>query len=632
MRYRFFEERAGGLLLHGFAITIIIVIISLVYLHFNSMPKGSTWLEAEDFSFSKETWIVLGDVNFSGSRGLMTGKTDAPASVSFKTAEDGEQHIWIKYFGNHGPHDLALWRRAYTNSFKYIDLFGSTEPLELAVQIDDGPSVIVKQEGRHRYRWAQIPANLKAGEHTISFAKAGSSEGGVNIDGILITTDKGFIPGQFEMLPRQMSEFFAPMLIIGFPVAVWLYVRKERGRKCKAHMYMFYSILLSSILSVMWIDTDGGFWIWLTQTKEFTLASIYTQGDALHHRYVYPPPIAALLIGLRTVFSLFGTMDGITPLSLLLSKIIVIPFVIGTGVLLYKLEGNRGVFLWAFNSILIFTVAANSMYFGLAFLLLLCLYFVKKEAFYTASFVFGLAMAYMSAAALLLPPFLFHLRNFGFKQIVLMTLLAIAPGFLILIPYQIIDPAGLNLRVMGAGIATWMSMHLGLKLGGVGVTALLYGVLLSWLWLKKPELDYGSLSATFALSSLIYLNIGAPYFLAWTVAFQPFIIIWACRLRQEVFYSLYITALITWGSFFVNTGGADDRAGETGFFPYYVFYTWPFDIYQLVSIFYKKINYFSRVDLETLSHSISAGLSIVMLLMIAQRLGNEYVSAERTDA
>ncbi|MEK7678650.1 MAG: hypothetical protein AAB356_00515, partial [Deltaproteobacteria bacterium] len=142
--------------------------------------------------------------------------------------------------------------------------------------------------------------------------------------------------------------------------------------------------------------------------------------------------------------------------------------------------------------------------------------------------------------------------------------------------------------------------------------------------------DYLSVTGVFALTVLLYLNIGAPYFLAWAVAFQPLIIIWACRLGKETFYSLYVTALMVWGSFFVNTGGANDRAGETGFFPFYVFYTWPFDAYAFLRTFYGKVDFFSQYDLEAMAHSISAGISLVLFALIlvsfnrhGEKAGNE---------
>jgi len=394
-----------------------------------------------------------------------------------------------------------------------------------------------------------------------------------------------------------------------------------RGPGPKGSSMLLYSIFLSSVLSVMWIDTDGAFWIWLTQSGDFNLSTIYSSGEALHHRYVYPPPVAAMLIALRPVFALFGAMDGITPSALLVSKLAVIPFVAGTGALLYAIAGSGALLIWALNSFVIFTVAANSMYFGLAFIFTLALYFAKKERYLLSAFSLGLSLSYMSAAALLVPPFLILSRSLGdYKKSVLMAALAVLPSFLIFLPYSIIDPAHLNSRVMGAGIATWMNMHLGLRVGDVGLTTLLYAALLAFLWVRKPEFNSANIASSSAMASLIYLNVGAPYFLLWSVAFQPFIIAWAVEKGEEFFYSLYVTALMAWASFYMNTGGAGDRAGETGFFPNYVFYTWPFDVYTLIRRVYGRADYFPRPELSSLIHSASAGVSLILLFMMARGL------------
>lgn len=602
-----------GLLLHILVLAALVSVLLTVYAL--SKPRGPSWIEAEDFKTEGWGWAYLEDVNFSKSRGLMSSEAGLVARAVFEAQESGRYAIWIKYFGNYSPgSDLGLWERAYTNSFRYLDLNRAIAPQTASVKVDNGPGIEFEQGGSHRYRWAKTELELLKGKHVISIEKAKDSAGSINFDGVLITEDLSYKPG--VALPRQASEIAAPLIIAAFPLLVWLLSRGGGGRPA---VYLWYSFLLSAALSVMWIDTDGGFWIWLTQSKEFTLSSIYTKGDALHHRYVYPPPIALMLIALRPVFSLFGAMDGITPAALLLSKVIVIPFIVLTGVLLYRLEGVKALFLWALSPIVLFTAAANSMYFGLAFFLTLAVFYIKKERHYSGAFAFGLAMAYMSAAALLLPPFLLLLRRFHLRKAVILALFAVVPASLVLLPYQFIDPAGVNARVIGAGIATWISMHLGIRMGGLGVTTLMYGALLAYIWIKKPVFDHLTISAVFALSALIYLNIGAPYFLAWTVAFQPFIIILASRLKMEVFYSLYITALMVWGSFFINTGGADDRAGETGFFPFYTFYTWPFDAYAVAEKIYSKAHIFSRPDIEALTHSLSAGISLVLFFVILSR-------------
>lgn len=591
------------------AFLLAAVAASAAYYHF-SKADGIT-IEGESFAL-RGPWVILGDVNFSGSRGIMTREESAEAEAAFDIEREGDYAILLRYFGNHGPADLELWKRAYTNTFGYIDYFGAKRPQALSISIDNRPAHTITQEGAHRYKTSRLIAALKEGRHTIAVKKA-EGGGGANLDFITIRPDA---PDTGLKIPsmRQASAIFGPLLIAIFPIAAFITAGRTSRR---TWAYLAAGSALSIALSVMWIDTDGGFWIWLTQNSEFTFARIYSAGDALHHRYVYPPPVAVMLIALRPVFSLFGALDGITPASLLLSKLAVMPFFAATGILLHRLEGSGALVLWALNPMNIFSVAANSMYFGLAFFLTLSVYLLRDERQYGAAFALGLALSYMSAAMLVVPPFLLLLRRFTVPKALIIALTVIIPGMLVLLPYKLIDPAGLNARVMGAGISTWMSMHLGLRLGGVGVTTLLYGVFLAYLWIKRPPLDYPALAAVFAFSGLIYLNIGAPYFLAWAVAFQPFVIIWAARLRQEAFYAIYASTLMVWGSFFMNTGGAGDRAGETGFFPYYIFYSWPFDVYEVLGFFYAKVNYFSQADLEALTHSISAGLSIVMLLMIA---------------
>lgn len=635
----------------GLSVAAAIAAVITAYFFFYSVPVGSIWLEAEYFFFQKPQWVVVEDVNFSYSKGIMTKEEGFDAVGAFETQEAGTYNLWIKYFGNYGKADLALWKRAYTNIYGYIDYFGSEKPMELKVNVDGSIGKVITEEGTHRYRWARVEGlSLKKGSHTVRLSKAAGGAGGVTIDSVLITADLAYHPGRVEALPRQVSEYFGPFLILAFPAAILLAARRwgrsddtraekwetrggphnsgpfsnvifshiKEGLTRRHSGYLLGSVAVCSMLSVMWIDTDGGFWIWLSQNPDFNFLNIYSSGhgEALHHRYVYQPPVAMMLIGLRQVFSLFGAMDGITPLSLILSKLVVFPFMIGTGFVLYRLEGERAVALWALNSLVIFTAAANSMYFALAFLLSLLLYAIKEGKPFHGALALGCALAYMPATALLVPPYLLMLRGLKLTQLVKTLLLVFVPGFVVLLPYRLADPAGLDIRMMGAGIATWMEMHLGLKMGGVGVTTFLYGALLAFIWLERLKADYLTVTAVFALAALIYMHIGAPHYLAWTAAFQPFIIAWACRLRQEVFYSIYITAFMVWGSFYLNTGGALDRAGETGFFPYYIFYTWPFDVYRFLRTFYGKIDYFSRADLEALTHSMSAGVSLVMALLV----------------
>lgn len=606
--------------LHIIILAAISAVILSAYFLVYKKPANAIWLEAEYFRFDRSHWVVVEDVNFSYSRGIMTRNAGSEATAPFEVKKAGDYAVWMKYFGNYADTDVGYWKKVYTNQFGYIDYFGATRPPALKVSVDGGGEKTVEETGPHRYRWVRLgPIRIGPGGHTLRFSLADGSPGGANLDSVLITDDLGYAPGAREALPRQVSEHIGPLLIIGFPLLVWAFSIK--GFKGEYQAYLLYGAAISMVFSILWIDTDGGFWIWLTQNPDFNLVNIYSSGhgEALHHRYVYQPPVAAMLIGLRYVFSAFGAMDGITPLSLLLSKLIVVPFFIGTGVLLNRLEGGMAALLWALNSLVIFTVAADSMYFGLGFLLTLALYLIRNKRHYLCSLALGGALAYMSATILLIPPFLILIRGLGWRRIACMLPLIAAPAFLIVLPYRIFDPAGVSIRMTAAGISAWMPMHLGVRLGAIGVTTLLYGALLAFLWVRRPALDYENLSAAFATASLIYLNIGAPHFLEWTVAFQPFIIIWARRLKHEVFYSIYVTALMVWGSFYMNTGGAGDRAGETGFFPYYIFYTWPFDIYRLVARFYPGIEYFSRADVEALSHSLSAGVSVIMALLIVSR-------------
>lgn len=639
-------------------LSLISLLSALLYLCFNGAlnPSNGVWLEGEGFSYREGAWAGLEDINFSGAAAIMTFRPSSPALKTFEVPRDARYAVWVKYFGNYASTDLSYWRSVYTNSYNYLDYSGAIQPLDLTVQLDALKPVALSQTGSHRYRWKKAGEYaLSKGAHTVKIWKAGAATGSVNMDGMLLTEDLSYAPHWLEVLPRQASEYYAPVLMASFPFIVWAYKRRlrtkttaladglretddDRGaegggarwRRLRAWMrgpgpkgssMLIYSIFLSSVLSVMWIDTDGAFWIWLTQSNGFNLSTIYSSGEALHHRYVYPPPVAVMLIALRPVFALFGAMDGITPSALLLSKLAVIPFVAGTGALLYAIAGSGALLIWALNSFVIFTVAANSMYFGLAFILTLALYFAKKERHLLSALSLGLSLSYMSAAALLVPPFLILSRSLGdCKKSVLMAALAVLPSFLIFLPYSIIDPAHLNSRVMGAGIATWMNMHLGLRVGDVGLTTLLYAAFLAFLWVRKPEFNSTNIASSSAMASLIYLNVGAPYFLLWSVAFQPFIIAWAVEKGEEFFYSLYVTALMAWASFYMNTGGAGDRAGETGFFPNYVFYTWPFDVYSLVKRVYGRADYFPRPELSSLIHSASAGVSLILLLMMARGL------------
>lgn len=613
---------ASPLARHSLLAAAIFILVGALYLGLYSRPSGALLIDDGVFSFDSSEWVSLEDVNLSSNRAIMSRKTGARALASFDIPLEGEYTLWLKYYGNYGPSDQALWKRAYTNELGYIDYFGSLEPSLMTVIVDSSPPVTFTQKGSHRYRWARIGTySLTAGNHTLAVSKAVDGPGPVTMDHVIATSDPLYDPGRYEALPRQVSEYLGPALIAVLPIFVWLFVRD--GRSMDYSVYLLYSIILSVVMSVLWIDTDGGFWIWLSQKADFTLSTIYTDGhsDALHHRYVYPPPIAVLLVMLRPLYELIGAMDGISVKVLIASKLIVLPFVAAIGVVLCRLEGQRAAALWLLNSLVIFTVAANSLYFGLGLILTLLVWAVRDERHYLSAALFGAGMAYLSVTTLLLPPFLLLLRRLPLKKAVVMALLAVLPAVIVLLPYRLIDPAGVNLRVMGAGIATWMSMHLGMRIGDVGMTSLMYGALLAYLWVKKPAFDYISVTAVFALTVLLYLNIGAPYFLAWAVAFQPLIIIWACRLGKETFYSLYVTALMVWGSFFVNTGGANDRAGETGFFPFYVFYTWPFDAYALLRTFYNKVDFFSQYELEAMAHSISAGISLVLFALILVSFG-----------
>ncbi len=608
---------ATPLVRHSLLLAIFFIVVWALYASLYSRPSGSIVIDDAAFGFDASEWVRLNDVNLSTNSAIMSRKAGAKAEASFDILTDGEYTLWLKYYGNYGQSDQALWKRAYTNERRYIDYFGSLVPAQMLAKIDGAPTAEITQKGSHRYRWARVGTySFTSGTHTLNVSKAADSSGTVTMDHVLATTDKSYDPGRYEALPRQVSEYLGPLIIAILPVFVWFSVRK--GRAMDYRVYLLYSVILSLALSVMWIDTDGGFWIWLSQKADFTLSTIYSDGysDAIHHRYVYPPPIAFMLVLLRPLYELIGATDGIGVAVLLASKLIVLPFVAATAVVLYRLEGDRAAALWLLNSLVIFTVAANSLYFGLGLILTLLLWSVRGERHYLSAAFFGAGMAYLSVTTLLLPPFLLLLRRFSLKKSLIMISLAVLPGVLVLLPYRFIDPVGVNLRVMGAGVATWMSMHLGMRIGDIGITSLMYGALLAYLWVKKPAYDYLTVSGVFALTVLLYLNIGAPYFLAWAVAFQPLIIIWACRLGKETFYSLYVTALMVWGSFYANTGGANDRAGETGFFPFYIFYTWPFDVYAFLRSFYSKVDFFSQYELEAMAHSISTGVSLVLFALI----------------
>lgn len=602
---------------HSLVIVIFSIIVLLLYTCVFSMPSDSIIIQDAAFGYDDSEWVQLNDVNLSENSAIMSKTAGAEAAATFSIPAEGEYTLWLKYYGNYARSDLALWKRAYTNETGYIDYFGSLVPAQMIVTVDSALPSAITQKGSHRYRWAKVGRyTLTAGRHILRLSKSKDSLGAVTMDHLLATTDGSYNPGRYEALPRQVSEYLGPFLIAILPVLVWFLIRSESEIDLK--VCLLYSAILSLLLSVLWIDTDGGFWIWLSQKADFTLSTIYADGhsDAIHHRYVYPPPIAFMLILLRPLYEIIGAMDGIGVTVLLASKLIILPFVAATAVALYRLEGAKAAILWLFNSLVIFTVAANSLYFGLGLILTLLVWSVRGERHYISAALFGAGMAYLSVTTLLLPPFLLLLRRFSIKKSLIMASLALLPGILVLIPFRFIDPVGVNLRVMGAGVATWMSMHLGLRMGDIGITSLMYGALLAYLWVKKPAYDYLTVSGVFALTVLLYLNIGAPYFLAWAVAFQPLIIIWACRLRKETFYSLYVTALMVWGSFYSNTGGANERAGETGFFPFYIFYTWPFDVYAFLRTFYAKVDFFPPYELETMAHSISAGVSIVFFALI----------------
>ncbi len=607
--------------LHLIGLILISGAIPFIYLWLNSMPEDTVFLEGEDFNFEKGKWVFMEDVNFYGNRGIMTVVKDSEAVGTFKLKKDGEYTIWIRFFGNYGRTDLSIWKKFYTNSYGYLDYFGSSVPLDMTVRIDDRKWILT-QAGPHRYRWIKMDRlKLAGGRHVVGVNKTDDTMGAVTLDSIIITPDPTYRPDRFEVIPRKVSTYMGSLVILTFPVLVWIYLKRGGGEDRAVTVYYVYASIVYCIFSVTWIDTDGGFWIWLAQNRAFTLDLIYSESsEALHHRYVYPPSVAVLLVALRRIFDLFDSMNGITPLSILLSKLIILPFIFFTGYYLYNLEGKTALFLWLFNPLTIFTVAANSMYFGLAFFLILALYFLRKGRQYLSSLFIGLGIAYMSVTILIVPPYLLLLRSMNYRKIFFSILMILIPVFLVFLPYRIIEPAGLDARVMGAGISTWMMMHLGVILDGIGITPMLYGALLAYLWVTKTPLDYTTMLATFAVTSLIYLNVGAPYFMVWITAFQPFIILWAVRNKQELFYAFYVTAFMVWGSFYSNTGGADDRAGETGFFPFYIFYTWPFDIYNLLQGLDLPVDYFLRKDMEIMFHSISTGISVVLTLLIIREL------------
>ncbi len=575
------------------------------------------WIEAEDFRFKDDLWVHMEDLNFSNYMGIMSARKDEPAYAEFTVPEEDTYTIWVRFFGNYGDIDLKSWNRHYTNTYRYIDYFGATDPLDMAVAIDDLPPQKVLQEGPHRYRWVRVGSEkLSKGAHTIAVWKSGDSPGAVTLDTVLVSNDPAYRPHRIEFIPRTVSRYLGPLIIGAFPLAVLVLGERVRDRKRGMAVYYVTSGLLAGFLSIMWIDTDGGFWIWLSQNRAFTMDSIYSQGDALHHRYVYQPTVALLFVSLRKVLELFSAMDGLTPRAILLGKLIVLPFVFLTACLLSRTEGRQAALVWLLNSLVIFAVAAHTMYFALAFLFTMSLYFAKRENHHLSALSLGLAGAFMNITMLLFPAYLLLLRPLGLRRMLYMTGLFLLPGFLVLLPYRILDPSGLEARVMSAGIATWMKMHTGIKLGPLGLTPLLLTVLLAYIWLRRPPLTYMTMATAFAAVSLVYLNIGAPYFLFWTVAFQPFIIVWAVRYGQVHLYALYVTALMVWGSFYTNTEGAYDRAGETGFYPYHNFYSWPFDAYRLIESIYPGIRFFERGDIEVVAHSLAAGISTVLCVLV----------------
>ncbi len=576
------------------------------------------WIEAEDFSFDDDGWVFMDDINFSGYRGIMSSSEQKRAYTDFTVPRTGTYTLWVRFFGNYSDIDPEKWRVYYTNTYGYIDYFGATAPLDMEVAVDGAALMKVRENGSHRYRWVRVGARrLAKGRHRIAVWKSGASKGAVTLDQVLLSIDPAYMPNRIEFIPRTVGGYLGPLVIAVFPLSVLFLA--GRGNERSLLPYYIASGVTACMLSIMWIDTDGGFWIWLTQNKAFTLSTIYREGDALHHRYVYPPLSALLFMSLRKVFELFGAMEGLTTRSILLGKLIILPFVFLTAHLLRRIAGVTAALLWLLNSIVIFAVAAHTMYFVLAFLFTLSLYFAKNFKNYLSALSLGLAGAFINVSMLVFPAYLLLLRRLGLKRMLLMALIFVLPGIIVLLPYRVLDPIGLNARVMAAGIATWMKMHMGIRVGDLGLTPLLLTALFVCIWLGSPSFDYLTISASFAAVSLIYLNVSAPYFLLWTVAFQPFIIVWAVKHGHERLYVLYATALIVWGSFFYNTGGALDKAGETGFYPYFNFYAWPFDVFKLLKSIYPGTKFFEPEDLEALSHSVAAGLSAVLCSIIVYR-------------
>lgn len=161
----------------------------------------------------------------------------------------------------------------------------------------------------------------------------------------------------------------------------------------------------------------------------------------------YTPGFLYVLYFLGLIKDLFQITDAqfyiFLKLPAILAEIITALLVYWIIPIKYKLWRKIALVFILFNPAFIFNSSIFGQFDGLfSSILLLTIYFLVKNKYYSASFFWGLAFLLKPQAILVLPIFLFYfLKNYSFRKIILMSVIAISTvviGFLPFFPNNFI--------------------------------------------------------------------------------------------------------------------------------------------------------------------------------------------------
>jgi len=385
------------------------------------------------------------------------------------------------------------------------------------------------------------------------------------------------------------------------------------------------AIILYSLLSPIWIDPDGIYNLASAIKGANNPLSIYNEWRFGPFYYGWGPFYSWILLLVHPVFKFLGfTSQSIwygTAFNhftyYLFKWLTKIPFVLGGGILIYKMYGLAAVCLWLFNPIIIWFIilaGLNDIY--PAFFLIMAIYFLRNNKL--LAFIISIAFGLLSkqTVSLIIPVLIITLflksPKFFLKYIVLLFVLV----FIISLPYKLYS-GGYDYLMSDNFWARW-STHLGMCFTSHGgyyyLNIILYSFVLMFMIFKKIELNFINFSLFSMLFFLIYIfNYGIGYE-RWVVTALPLII------TTTIFLSHSMKNKFVYIPFWIFS-----------FLPPLIQFGWrdkqfkmPHEIYTLfenTSIPFRLLNIFKRQELspDNLANyllSIQAGIILFFLFFV----------------